>query len=48
MIVWVDAQFSPAIAAWLAETFSLEAHALQGKCRGCKTPGRDAARPSRA
>lgn len=30
MIVWVDAQFSPAIAAWLAETFSLEAHALQG------------------
>ncbi len=30
MIVWVDAQFSPTIAAWLAEAFSLDAHALQG------------------
>ena len=29
MTIWVDAQFSPAIAAWLAETFSLDAHNLQ-------------------
>ncbi len=29
MIVWVDAQFSPALAAWIAQTFSLDAHALQ-------------------
>ena len=29
MIVWVDAQLSPAIAAWVAETFSVAAHAVR-------------------
>ena len=29
MIIWVDAQLSPAIAPWLAEKFSVSAHALR-------------------
>ena len=29
MIIWVDAQLSPAIAPWLAENFSLNAGALR-------------------
>ena len=29
MIVWIDAQFSPAIAKWLAGTFSIEAVAVR-------------------
>jgi predicted nuclease of predicted toxin-antitoxin system len=30
MIIWVDAQLSPVIAPWLAENFSVSAHALRG------------------
>lgn len=29
MIIWIDAQFSPAIAAWLSKTFSVEAVAVR-------------------
>ena len=29
MIVWVDAQLSPAIAPWLAATFGIEAYSLR-------------------
>lgn len=29
MIIWVDAQLPPAAAAWVAETFSLAAHAVR-------------------
>lgn len=29
MIIWIDAQFSPAIAKWLADTFSIEAVAVR-------------------
>ena len=29
MIIWIDAQFSPAIAAWLSSTFSVEAIAVR-------------------
>ena len=29
MVIWVDAQLSPAIAPWLAANFSLSAHALR-------------------
>ena len=29
MTVWVDAQFSPAIAAWITETFAIDAVALR-------------------
>lgn len=29
MIIWIDAQLSPAIAAWLNSTFSLEALAVR-------------------
>jgi predicted nuclease of predicted toxin-antitoxin system len=29
MIVWVDAQLSPAIAPWLSETFGVEAYSLR-------------------
>lgn len=29
MTVWVDAQFSPAIAAWIAANFSIEVRALR-------------------
>ena len=29
MIIWIDAQFSPAIAKWLADTFSIEAVAIR-------------------
>ena len=29
MIVWVDAQLSPAIAPWIAERFHIEAYALR-------------------
>lgn len=29
MVIWIDAQFSPAIAPWLAETFSVSAQALR-------------------
>jgi predicted nuclease of predicted toxin-antitoxin system len=29
MIIWVDAQLSPAIAAWLSSTFSVEAFAVR-------------------
>jgi predicted nuclease of predicted toxin-antitoxin system len=29
MIVWIDAQFSPAIATWLTKTFSVDAVAIR-------------------
>lgn len=29
MIVWVDAQLSPKLATWIAETFSVEAHSVR-------------------
>jgi predicted nuclease of predicted toxin-antitoxin system len=29
VIVWLDAQLSPAIAPWLSSTFSIEAHAVR-------------------
>ena len=29
MTLWVDAQFSPAIAAWITETFAIDAVALR-------------------
>jgi|ERR1051325_6977938 predicted nuclease of predicted toxin-antitoxin system len=29
MVIWVDAQLSPAIASWLAENFSVSAQALR-------------------
>ena len=29
MIIWIDAQFSPAIAKWIEEGFQVEAHALR-------------------
>lgn len=29
MIVWIDAQLSPALAAWIRETFGFEAHAVR-------------------
>ena len=29
MILWVDAQFSPAIATWMQTTFGIEAYALR-------------------
>ena len=29
MVIWVDAQLSPAIAAWLTGTFALNAHAVR-------------------
>jgi len=29
MVIWVDAQLSPAIAAWLTETCALSAHAVR-------------------
>lgn len=29
MIIWIDAQFSPAIAAWLSNTFSVKASAVR-------------------
>ena len=29
MIIWVDAQLSPAVARWITETFGLEAHAVR-------------------
>ena len=29
MIVWIDAQFSPAIAEWLTNTFSVDAVAIR-------------------
>jgi predicted nuclease of predicted toxin-antitoxin system len=29
MVIWVDAQLSPAIAAWLTGNFALTAHALR-------------------
>jgi len=29
MIVWIDAQFSPAIATWLTNTFSVDAVAIR-------------------
>lgn len=29
MTLWVDAQLSPALAIWIAETFAVEAHALR-------------------
>jgi predicted nuclease of predicted toxin-antitoxin system len=29
MIIWVDAQFSPAIAAWITENFSIQAVAVR-------------------
>jgi predicted nuclease of predicted toxin-antitoxin system len=29
MVIWVDAQLSPAIAAWLTETYALSAHAVR-------------------
>ncbi len=29
MIIWVDAQFSPAIADWITDTFGIEAKAVR-------------------
>lgn len=29
MIIWVDAQLSPAVARWVTESFGLEAHAVR-------------------
>ena len=29
MIIWVDAQLPPSLAAWLATTFGVEAHAVR-------------------
>ena len=29
MIIWVDAQLSPALASWMGESFSLNAKALR-------------------
>lgn len=29
MIIWVDAQLSPALAPWVSETFSIPAHAVR-------------------
>jgi predicted nuclease of predicted toxin-antitoxin system len=29
MVIWIDAQISPAIAAWLSESFALSAHAVR-------------------
>ena len=29
VIIWVDAQLSPAVARWITETFGLEAHAVR-------------------
>src|SRR4051794_17505588 len=29
MIIWLDAQLPPSIAAWITETFGIEAHALR-------------------
>ena len=29
MIIWLDAQLSPALAPWLQETFNVEAYALR-------------------
>jgi predicted nuclease of predicted toxin-antitoxin system len=29
MVIWIDAQLSPAIAPWVAENFSASAHALR-------------------
>jgi predicted nuclease of predicted toxin-antitoxin system len=29
MIVWIDAQFSPALATWLTNTFSVDAVAIR-------------------
>jgi predicted nuclease of predicted toxin-antitoxin system len=29
VIIWIDAQLSPALAAWLTEIFALDAHAVR-------------------
>lgn len=29
MFIWIDAQFSPAIAVWIAETFNIQAIAVR-------------------
>ena len=29
MIIWVDAQLSPALARWISETFGMQAHAVR-------------------
>ncbi len=29
MIIWIDAQLSPALARWIRETFQIEAHAVR-------------------
>ena len=29
MIIWVDAQLSPALAPWISETFGIQAHAVR-------------------
>jgi predicted nuclease of predicted toxin-antitoxin system len=29
LIIWIDAQLSPALAAWLTETFGIESHAVK-------------------
>jgi predicted nuclease of predicted toxin-antitoxin system len=30
VILWIDAQLSPALARWMSETFSVTAHAVRG------------------
>lgn len=30
MRIWLDAQLSPVLARWIAETFGVEAYAVQG------------------
>ena len=29
MILWIDAQLSPALARWLSDTFGVTAHAMR-------------------
>ena len=29
MIIWVDAQLSPALARWISESFGMQAHAVR-------------------
>ena len=39
MIIWIDAQLSPALARWIRETFRIEAHAVRDlELRDAKDP----------
>ena len=50
MIIWIDAQLSPALARWIRETFQIEAHSVRDlELRDAKDPVIfDAARRARA